>query len=124
MQLLKALALVATSAFVVACGGGSDIEDRLDVRDPVVRFIHAVPGAPNVTFFRGDSATTRMRPRPARRPAGDPAGRLPVRRVTGDTDPDCSSVPGGYGSDSQAMPLRSPSSPSTFTAALPPSATK
>lgn len=56
MQLLKALALAATSALVVACGGGDDIEDRLDVRDPVVRFIHAVPGGPAVTLYRADTA--------------------------------------------------------------------
>lgn len=51
MQFIKALALVAASALVAACGGG-DTEDRLDVRDPVVRFIHAVPAAANVTFAR------------------------------------------------------------------------
>jgi hypothetical protein len=56
MRLFKALALVlSTSALLAACGGG-DTEDRLDIRDPVVRFIHAVPSGPNLTFFRaGDS---------------------------------------------------------------------
>lgn len=54
MRFLKALAMVfATTALVAACGGG-DTEDRLDVRDPVVRLIHAVPGGPAVTLYRGD----------------------------------------------------------------------
>ena len=35
-----------------ACGGG-DTEDRLDVADPVVRFVHASPIAPNLTLYRG-----------------------------------------------------------------------
>jgi len=56
MKFIKALALVATTALVAACGGGGDAEDRLDLRDPVVRFIHAVPGGPAVTLYRGDSA--------------------------------------------------------------------
>jgi hypothetical protein len=56
MKLFKVLALGAISAFVAACGGGGDAEDRLDLRDPVVRFIHAVPGGPAVTLYRGDSA--------------------------------------------------------------------
>lgn len=58
MKFIKALALgatVATVALVSACGGG-DAEDRLNLRDPVVRFIHAVPGGPAVTLYRGDSA--------------------------------------------------------------------
>jgi hypothetical protein len=56
MKFLKALALVlSSSALLVSCGGG-DTEDRLDVRDPVVRFIHAVPSGPNMTFFRADSS--------------------------------------------------------------------
>lgn len=56
MKFLKALALVlSSSALLVACGGG-DTEDRLNVRDPVVRFIHAVPSGANMTFFRADSA--------------------------------------------------------------------
>jgi hypothetical protein len=56
MKFIKALALSATAALVAACGGGGDAEDRLDLRDPVVRFIHAVPGGPAVTLYRGDGA--------------------------------------------------------------------
>ena len=37
---------------LAACGGG-DTEDRLDVADPVVRFVHASPIAPNLTLYRG-----------------------------------------------------------------------
>jgi hypothetical protein len=37
---------------IAACGGG-DTDDRLDVADPAVRFVHASPLAPNVTLFRG-----------------------------------------------------------------------
>ena len=55
MNFIKLLAMGAVTAFVAACGGG-DAEDRLDLRDPVVRFIHAVPGGPAVTLYRGDSA--------------------------------------------------------------------
>jgi hypothetical protein len=55
MKLIKVLALGAVSAFVAACGGGGDAADRLDLRDPVVRFIHAVPGGPAVTLYRNDS---------------------------------------------------------------------
>lgn len=50
--LLKTLPLLAPLAFVAACGGGSDIDDRLDVADPKVRFVHAVPPGPNVTLYR------------------------------------------------------------------------
>ena len=56
MKLIKFIALGAITAFVAACGGGGDAEDRLNLRDPVVRFIHAVPGGPALTLYRGDSA--------------------------------------------------------------------
>ena len=36
---------------LAACGGG-DTEDRLDVADPAVRFVHASPTAPNLTLYR------------------------------------------------------------------------
>ena len=40
---------------LAACGGG-DTEDRLDVADPVVRFVHASPIAPSLTLYRGTAA--------------------------------------------------------------------
>jgi hypothetical protein len=55
MKMLKFAALAATAALVSACGGG-DTEDRLDVRDPVVRFIHAVPTGANVSLYRNQAA--------------------------------------------------------------------
>jgi Domain of unknown function (DUF4397) len=36
---------------LAACGGG-DTDDRLDVADPAVRFVHASPFAPSVTLYR------------------------------------------------------------------------
>lgn len=42
-------------AALAACGGG-DTADRLDVADPVVRFVHAAPIAPNVTLYRASVA--------------------------------------------------------------------
>jgi hypothetical protein len=53
MKFVKALALVAATTLVAACGGG-DTEDRLDLRDPVVRMLHAVPGGAPVSLFRQD----------------------------------------------------------------------
>lgn len=43
-------------AFLAACGGDDDIDDRLDIADPKVRLVHAVPGAPNVSLFRDNVA--------------------------------------------------------------------
>jgi hypothetical protein len=40
---------------LAACGGG-DTEDRLDVADPVVRFVHASAIAPNLTLYRAAAA--------------------------------------------------------------------
>lgn len=42
-------------AVLGACGGGGDLADRLDVADPVVRFVDAAPGS-NVTLFRDAAA--------------------------------------------------------------------
>lgn len=45
------LSTLPALAILTACGGG-DTEDRLDVADPKVRFVHASPLAPNVTLYR------------------------------------------------------------------------
>lgn len=55
-NLWKLLALSVPVALVTACGGGGDLQDRLDVADPVVRFVHASPLAPNVTLYRANVA--------------------------------------------------------------------
>jgi hypothetical protein len=45
---------VASIGLLAACGGSDDdsFDDRADVADPKVRFVHAVPGGPNVTLQR------------------------------------------------------------------------
>ena len=47
----KILLACVPVALIAACGGG-DTEDRLDVADPAVRFVHASPLAPNLTRTR------------------------------------------------------------------------
>lgn len=54
-QFSKLLLVCAPLVGLAACGG-SDTADRIDVADPVVRFVHASPFAPNVTLFRGTAA--------------------------------------------------------------------
>jgi hypothetical protein len=55
------LALICVPFFALtACGGGGggsgdNANDRLDISDPVVRFVHASPLVANVTLFRDDS---------------------------------------------------------------------
>lgn len=51
------LAPVVAAVALSACGG-SDTEDRLDLADPDVRFVHASPLAPSVTLFRDAIAQT------------------------------------------------------------------
>jgi hypothetical protein len=51
----KFLILAAPALFLAACGGGGDdANDRLDLADPKVRLVHAVPLAPDVTLYRND----------------------------------------------------------------------
>ena len=48
MKLVSKLILACIPlAALTACGGG-DTEDRLDVADPVVRFVHAAPAAQKI----------------------------------------------------------------------------
>ena len=52
----KFLLALVPILLVAACGGSDDLEDRLDVADPKVRFVHAIPLGPDVTLFRNDVA--------------------------------------------------------------------
>ncbi len=53
----KLLLAVAPVLLIAACGGGDDsLDDRLNLADPKVRMVHAVPLAPNVSLFRNDVA--------------------------------------------------------------------
>ena len=46
------------AGLLAACGGSDDdsLDDRADVADPKVRFVHAVPAGPNVTLLRNGTA--------------------------------------------------------------------
>jgi hypothetical protein len=46
----------ASGNALAACGGGDDLQDRLDLADPAVRFVHASAIAPNLTLYRADVA--------------------------------------------------------------------
>jgi Domain of unknown function (DUF4397) len=54
------LMATASACLLAACGGSDDdsFDDRADVADPKVRFVHAVPGGPNVTLQRNGVAET------------------------------------------------------------------
>lgn len=52
-HLWKLLLASVPVALIAACGGG-DTEDRLDVADPTVRFVHASATAPNLTLARAN----------------------------------------------------------------------
>ncbi|WKB52497.1 DUF4397 domain-containing protein [Eleftheria terrae] len=48
------LAVVAPAFLLAACGGGGsddNLDDRTDTADPKIRFVHAVPVAPDVTLY-------------------------------------------------------------------------
>lgn len=54
-KLVRILALTTVSVpLLMACGGSDDdsFDDRADVADPKVRFVHAVPAGPSVTLRR------------------------------------------------------------------------
>lgn len=56
---LGAVALACTG-LLGACGGGGDdnLDDRLGLAEPKLRFVHAVPGGAHVTLLRNGSAET------------------------------------------------------------------
>jgi Domain of unknown function (DUF4397) len=51
---------VASAGLLAACGGSDDdsADDRADIADPKVRFVHAVPGGPAVTLQRNGTDET------------------------------------------------------------------
>ena len=56
MKLHRLLLAAVPALLVAACGGGDDgIDDRLNLADPKVRFVHAAQPAPNVTLYRNDA---------------------------------------------------------------------
>ncbi|GAB4561152.1 MAG: DUF4397 domain-containing protein [Rhizobacter sp.] len=54
MKFMHKILLAAAPVFLItACGGGDDsLDDRLDIADPKVRFVHAIPAGPNVDLYR------------------------------------------------------------------------
>jgi Domain of unknown function (DUF4397) len=56
MSILKKLIWASVPLAALAACGGGDTEDRLDVADPQVRFVHAAPSAPAVTLYRDAAA--------------------------------------------------------------------
>ncbi|MES3015064.1 MAG: DUF4397 domain-containing protein [Pseudomonadota bacterium] len=56
MRLLHKLLLACIPLATLAACGGGDTEDRLDVADPAVRFVHAAPIAPALTLYRNTVA--------------------------------------------------------------------
>ena len=52
-KIFQRFLMACLPVLALAACGGSDTEDRLDVADPAVRFVHASPIAPNLTLYRG-----------------------------------------------------------------------
>lgn len=49
----KLLLAAVPLLLVAACGGGDDsFDDRVDIADPKLRFVHAIPGGPNLDLYR------------------------------------------------------------------------
>lgn len=53
---LKLFAAVLVPVMLLAACGGGDLDDRLDVADPKVRFVHANPLGPTYTLYRAGVA--------------------------------------------------------------------
>lgn len=56
MKFLKTSLVLAALGALTACGGGGDVEDRLDVADPNVRFVNVAQQPAHVTLFRNSEA--------------------------------------------------------------------
>ncbi len=56
MRLLHKLLLACIPLATLAACGGGDTEDRLDVADPAVSFVHAAPIASTLTLYRDTAA--------------------------------------------------------------------
>jgi hypothetical protein len=56
MNALKKILLATLPSLALAACGGGDTADRLDLADPVVRFVQASAIAPEVTLFAGNTA--------------------------------------------------------------------
>jgi Domain of unknown function (DUF4397) len=52
MKFLKPILFVCTPILALSACGGGDTQDRLDIANPALRFVHASPIAPNVTLYR------------------------------------------------------------------------
>jgi hypothetical protein len=56
-SIYKLLLAAAPVLLVAACGGGDDsLDDRLNIADPKVRFVHAATASPALTLYRNDVA--------------------------------------------------------------------
>jgi hypothetical protein len=56
-SIYKLMLAAAAVPFIAACGGGDDsLDDRLDIADPKVRFVHAATLSPAVTLYRNNVA--------------------------------------------------------------------
>lgn len=54
---LQLMSAAVVSVLLAACGGGDDsADDRVDLADPKLRLVHAVPLAPAVSLFRNGEA--------------------------------------------------------------------
>ncbi len=83
------LATLVPMVRLAACGGGDDrLDDRLDIADPALRFVHAIPLGPNVSLLRNDAVQSdatngsyRYAPRYFDVETGNATG--PIRTATG-----------------------------------------
>jgi ABC-type glycerol-3-phosphate transport system substrate-binding protein len=53
MKMIRTIAAFASAtALLAACGGGgSDVGKELGLQNPLIHFVHAIPGGPTVDFL-------------------------------------------------------------------------